>query len=270
MVLCAGMWSRELARKLGVAIPLHAVEHMHFVTQPMPGVQKGMPILRDQDGHLYYREEVGGLLIGAIEPVAKPYGTRGIPKGWQFQELDDDIEHFEPLMMNALHRVPALENTEIRKFTTVPESFTIDNQYILGEAPGIRNVYVATGMNTSGLMCAAGVGLKMAEWISSGRPQRDVWELDVRRFYSWQNNRNFLSDRIVEMVGNAWANHWPYKQLKTARPVRCSVLHDRMRKLGACFECSMGILRSENTFSLGVGNSQGLFITRLSSDSDSI
>jgi 4-methylaminobutanoate oxidase (formaldehyde-forming) len=235
IVLCAGMWSRELARKMGVSIPLHAVEHMHFITQPMQGVQKCMPILRDQDGHLYYREEVGGLLIGAIEPVAKPYGTRGIPKDWQFQELGDDIEHLEPLMMNALQRVPALEHTEIRKFTTVPESFTIDNQYILGEAPGIRNVYVATGMNTSGLMCAAGVGLKMTEWITSGRPQHDIWELDVRRFYSWQNNRNFLSDRIMEMVGNAWANHWPYKQLTTARPVRCSVLHARLEKLGACF-----------------------------------
>jgi len=235
MVLCAGMWSRELVRKLGVAVPLHAVEHMHFITQPIEGVKKGMPSVRDQDGHLYYREEVGGLLIGAIEPVAKPYGTRGIPKDWQFHELDDDLEHLEPLMMNALHRIPALEHTEIRKFTTVPESFTIDNQYILGEAPGVRNVYVATGMNTSGLMSAAGVGLKMAEWITSGRPQRDVWELDVRRFYSWQNNRNFLSDRIVEMVGNAFANHWPYRQLTTARPVRCSVLHGRLNKLGACF-----------------------------------
>lgn len=235
LVLCAGMWSRELARKLGVAVPLHAVEHMHFITQPMEGVQRGMPILRDQDGHLYYREEVGGLLIGAIEPVAKPYGTKGIPVDWQFKELEDDLEHLEPLMMNALNRVPALENTAIRKFTTVPESFTIDNQYIIGEAPQYRNVYVATGMNTSGLMCAAGVGLKMAEWITAGRPQRDVWELDIRRFYGWQNNRNFLSDRIVEMVGNAWANHWPYKQLTTARPVRCSVLHDRLAKLGACF-----------------------------------
>lgn len=235
LVLCAGMWSRELVRKLGVSIPAHAVEHMHFVTQPIEGVKKGMPFVRDQDGYLYYREEVGGLLIGAIDPVAKPYGTRGIPKDWQFNQLGDDLEHLEPLMMNALHRLPALEHTEIRKFTTAAESFTIDNQYILGEAPGLRNVYVATGMNTSGLMSAAGVGLKMAEWITSGRPQHDTWELDVRRFYGWQNNRNFLRDRIVEMVGNAFANHWPYKQLTTARPVRCSALHGRLSKLGACF-----------------------------------
>jgi len=235
LVLCAGMWSRELARKLGLAIPLHAVEHMHFVTQPMEGIKKGMPILRDQDGHLYFREEVGGLLIGAIEPVAKPYGTKGIPENWSFDELSDDLDHLEPLMMNALHRGPALEQTDIRTFTTVPESFTIDNQYILGTAPLFENLYTATGMNTSGLMCAAGVGLKMAEWITKDRPQNDVWEIDVRRFYSWQNNRNYLRDRIVEMVGNAWANHWPYKQLTTARPVRRSALHDQLAELGACF-----------------------------------
>ena len=235
LVLCAGMWSRELARKLGVAIPLHAVEHMHFVTQPMEGITKGMPILRDQDSHLYYREEVGGLLIGAIEPLAKPYGTKGIPKDWENNELPNDMDHIEPFMMSAMHRVPAIEEAEILRFTTVPESFTIDNQYILGEVPAIRNLYTATGMNTSGLMCGAGVGLKMAEWITSERPQQDVWEMDVRRVYSWQNNRNYLCDRIKEMVGNAWANHYPYKQLKTARPVRRSAMHDQLASLGACF-----------------------------------
>ncbi|MBC8417052.1 MAG: FAD-binding oxidoreductase, partial [Desulfobacterales bacterium] len=147
-VLCAGMWSRELGRKLGISVPIHACQHMHFVTQPIEGAYKGMPILRDQDGCLYFREEVGGLLIGAFEYGALPYGTEGIPSDWSFKELPNDMEHLEPLMENALKRVPALESAQIRHSTTTAESFTPDNMYILGEAPGMKKLYTACGMNS--------------------------------------------------------------------------------------------------------------------------
>lgn len=240
-VLCTGMWSRDLARKIGVSVPLHATEHLHFTTQPIEGVYKGMPILRDQDGFLYYREEVGGLLIGAFELNAKPYGTFGLPKDWQFKELPDDMEHMEPLMESALHRVPALQTSEIRHFTTTAESFTPDNMYIMGEAPGLKKFYTACGMNSSGILCGAGVGKKMAEWIIDGYPSSgDIWELDVRRCFPWQMNRSYLHDRVAEAPGNTWANHWPYKQWETARNVRKSALHDRLAANGACFGALAG------------------------------
>jgi glycine cleavage system T protein len=236
VVLCTGMWSRDLARKLGISVPLHATEHMHFTTQPMEGAYKGMPILRDQDGFLYFREEVGGLLVGAFELKAKPYGTMGLPKDWQFREIPDDMEHLEPLLESALHRVPALETTEIRHFTTTAESFTPDNLYIMGEAPGLKKFYTAAGMNSSGILCGAGVGKKMAEWITAGYPTSgDIWELDIRRCFKWQMNRNYLRDRSVELPGTTWANHWPYRQMETARPVRKSALHDRLAAANACF-----------------------------------
>lgn len=236
VVLCTGMWSRELARKIGVSVPLHATEHVHFTTMPMEGTYKGMPILRDQDSYLYFREEVGGLLIGAFELRAKPYGTKGIPANWQFKELPNDMDHLEPLLENALKRVPALEHTDVRHFTTTAESFTPDNMYVMGEAPGLKRFYTAAGMNSSGILCGAGVGKKMAEWIARGYPSSgDIWELDIRRCFSWQMNLNYLHDRSVETPGNTWANHWPYKQWETARGVRKSALHDRLAERGACF-----------------------------------
>lgn len=235
-VLCAGMWSRELGRKLGISVPIHACQHMHFVTQPIEGAYKGMPILRDQDGCLYFREEVGGLLIGAFEYGALPYGTEGIPSDWSFKELPNDMEHLEPLMENALKRVPALESAQIRHFTTTAESFTPDNMYILGEAPGMKKLYTACGMNSSGVLCGAGVGKKMAEWIVDGYPKSGhIWEADNRRCFSWMMNTNWLKDRAPETPGNLYGIHFPFKQWETGRNVRTSALHSRLAERGACF-----------------------------------
>lgn len=236
VVLATGMWSREIGQKLGISVPLHPVEHMHFTTQPMEGVYKGMPVLRDQDRFLYFRDEVGGLLIGAFEPNAKPYGTRGLPRDWQFRELPDDLEHLEPLMENALHRVPALEKTEVRHFTTTAESFTPDNIYIMGEAPGLKKFYTACGMNSTGFIGGAGVGKKIAEWIAHGYPSSgDIWELDIRRCFKWQMNGNYLHDRASEAPGYMWENQFPFKQRTTGRSIRKSALHDRLASQGACF-----------------------------------
>jgi heterotetrameric sarcosine oxidase gamma subunit len=235
-VLCAGMWSRELGRKLGISVPIHACQHMHFVTQPIEGVYKGMPILRDQDSCLYFREEVGGLLIGAFEYGALPYGTKGIPNDWCFKELPTDMEHLEPLMENALKRAPALESTQIRQFTTTAESFTPDNMYIMGEAPGMKKLYTACGMNSSGILCGAGVGKKTAEWIVDGYPKSGhIWEADNRRCFSWMMNTNWLKDRAPETPGNLYGIHFPFKQWETGRNVRTSALHSRLAERGACF-----------------------------------
>jgi heterotetrameric sarcosine oxidase gamma subunit len=234
-VLCTGMWSRELGRKLGISVPLHACHHMHFTTQPMEGAYKGMPILRDQDGCLYFREEVGGLLIGAFEYGAIPYGTQGIPSDWSFNELPNDMDHLEPLMESALHRVPALETTEVRHFTTTAESFTPDAMYIMGEAPGMKKLYTACGMNSTGILCGAGVGRKTAEWIVNGYPKANFWEGDNRRCFSWMMNLNFLKDRAPETPGHLYGLHFPFKQWETARGVRRSALHGRLAERGACF-----------------------------------
>ena len=234
-VLCTGMWSRELARKIGVSVPLHACKHMHLTTMPMEGAYKGMPILRDQDGCLYYREEVGGLLIGAFEYGAIPYGTKSIPEDWAFKELPNDMEHMEPLMENALHRVPDLEKTEIRHFTTTAESFTPDAMYVLGEAPGLRKFYTACGMNSTGILCGAGVGRKMAEWIIDGYPKTHFWEGDNRRCFSWMMNLNWLKDRAPETPGHLFGLHFPFKQWETGRGVRRSAIHHRLAERNACF-----------------------------------
>lgn len=235
-VLCSGIWSRELGHKLGISVPIHACQHMHFITQPIEGTYKGMPILRDQDGCLYFREEVGGLLVGAFEYGALPYGTKGIPNDWYFKELPNDMEHLEPLMENALKRVPALESAQIRHFTNTAESFTPDNMYIMGEVPGMKKLYTACGMNSSGVLCSAGVGKKTAEWIVHGYPKSGhIWEADNRRCFSWMMNTNWLKDRAPETPGNLYGIHFPFKQWETGRNVRTSALHNRLAEHGACF-----------------------------------
>lgn len=245
MVLAAGMWSRELGRKLGISVPLHACEHLHFVTLPIEGCLKGMPILRDQDGCLYFREEVGGLLIGAFEYGAKPYGTKDIPSDWSFRELPEDMDHLEPLMENAMHRIPALMDAEIRRITVTAESFTPDNMYILGEAPGFNKVYTACGMNSSGILCGAGVGKKTAEWIAHGYPKSGhIWEADNRRCYSWMMNKQWLKDRAPETPGNLYGIHFPFKQFETARNMRMSPFHERLKERGACFGQLFGYERA--------------------------
>lgn len=240
-VLCTGMWSRELGRKLGISVPIHACEHWHFVTLPIEGVYKGMPFMRDPEGHLYYREEVGGLLIGGFEYGGRIYGSRGIPDDWSFRELPEDMDHLEPMMKNAIKRIPALETAEIRRITNTAESFTFDNMYVLGEAPGMRQFYTACGMNSSGILCGAGVGRKMAEWIAHGYPKSGhIWEADNRRCFSWMMNMNWLKDRAPETTGHLFGTRYPFKQMETGRNVRMSALHERLADQGACFGQAFG------------------------------
>ena len=240
VVNCAGMWARELGRLAGVSIPLHASEHFYMVTEPMAGVTRDLPVLRDPDGYIYVREEVGGLLMGGFEPVAKPWGMAGIPAAFEFSLLPEDWDHFQVLMEEACVRIPALATAPVRRHVNGPESFTPDGRYMLGEAPECRNFYVATGFNSIGIASAAGAGQAVAQWIAGGEPPMDLWDVDIRRFGAFQANPRYLRERTVEMVGLLYAMHWPFRQPETARGVRRSVLHDRLAARGACFGVVMG------------------------------
>jgi 4-methylaminobutanoate oxidase (formaldehyde-forming) len=187
------------------------------------------------DGYIYFREETGGLLMGGFEPVAKPWGMKGIPEQFAFTELNEDWDQFQIFMDNAIKRCPILETAQVRHLTVVPESFTPDNAYMLGEAPGVKNFFVAAGMNSVGIASAAGSGKALAQWIDQGYPEEDLWSVDIRRFYGWQANPRYLYDRTTEAVGLLYADHWPFNQRTTARNVRRTPFHDRLAQRGACF-----------------------------------
>ena len=240
VVNCAGMWAREIGRMAGVTVPLHASEHFYIVTEPMVGVRPDLPVLRDTDGYIYVREEVGGLLMGGFEPVAKPWGMDGIPADFAFSLLPEDWEHFQVLMEQGIHRIPALETAPVRRHVNGPESFTPDGRYLLGEAPECPGFFVAAGFNSIGIASGAGAGRAVAEWIIGSEPPMDLWDVDIRRMASFQANPRYLRDRTVEMVGALYAPHWPYQQPATARGVRKSALHDRLARRGACFGVVMG------------------------------
>jgi glycine cleavage system T protein len=240
VVNCGGMWAREVGRMAGVTVPLHASEHFYIVTEPMAGVTQDLPVLRDTDGYIYVREEVGGLLMGGFEPVAKPWGMDGIPADFAFSLLPEDWEHFQVLMEQALIRIPALESAPVRRHVNGPESFTPDGRYLLGEAPECCNFFVAAGFNSIGIASGAGAGRAVAEWVVGGEPPMDLWDVDIRRVAPFQGNPSYLRDRTVEMVGVLYAIHWPFQQPVTARGVRRSVLHDRLAARGACFGAVLG------------------------------
>jgi 4-methylaminobutanoate oxidase (formaldehyde-forming) len=240
VVNCAGMWARDVGRMAGVTVPLHPSEHFYIVTEPMAGVTPDLPVLRDTDGYIYVREEVGGLLMGGFEPVAKPWGMDGIPADFAFSLLPEDWEHFQVLMEQALIRIPALESAPVRRHVNGPESFTPDGRYLLGEAPECRNFFVAAGFNSIGIASGAGAGRAVAEWVVGGEPPMDLWDVDIRRVAPFQGNPSYLRDRTVEMVGVLYAIHWPFQQPVTARGVRKSALHDRLAARGACFGAVLG------------------------------
>ena len=235
VVNCAGMWAHELGAKAGTTVPLHAAEHFYIVTEPMEGLHSNLPVLRDPDGCAYFKEDAGKLLVGWFEPVAKPWGMKGIPETFSFESLPDDLEHIEPLLAAAMHRTPALEKTGINLFFNGPESFTPDDRYLLGETPEVRNLFVAAGFNAIGIQSAGGAGKVLADWMLDGHPPMDLWDVDIRRVMPFQRNRSYLRDRTVESLGLLYAMHWPFRQPETARGVRRSILHDRLAAHGACF-----------------------------------
>ena len=240
VVLCGGIWTRDIAASIGVTVPLHACEHYYVLFKDVPGLSPDLPVLRDYDHCSYFKYDAGKLLVGAFEPHARPWGENGIAEDFSFGEIDGNFEHFEPVLMDAMRRVPALENAGIQKFFCGPESFTPDVRYHLGESAELKNCFVAAGLNSIGLQSAGGVGKVISEWIRDGHPPIDLWEVDVRRNMPFQINRKYLRERVSESLGLLYATHWPYRQYETARGVRKSALHDRLAKAGACFGEAFG------------------------------
>ena len=232
---CAGMWAREVGLMAAVPVPLHAAEHFYIVTEPMAGVEAGLPVMRDQDSSAYYKEDAGKLLIGAFEPMAKPWGMDGIPEDFCFDQLPDDWEHFEPILEGALHRVPALRETGIRLFFNGPESFTPDQAFHLGPAGAVEGFWIAAGFNSIGIQAAGGIGQRLAAWIEEGVPPCDLSAFDPRRMQPFQNGKTYLKARVSEALGLLYAMHWPYRQFETARGERQSPVHDMLAEAGACF-----------------------------------
>ena len=240
VVLCAGMWTRDVAASIGVTVPLQACEHYYVLFQDVPGLDPRMPVLRDYDHCSYFKYDAGKLLVGAFEPHARPWGTNGIPEDFSFGEIDGDFSHFEPVLMDAMRRVPALEGAGIQKFFCGPESFTPDVRYHLGESAELENCFIAAGLNSIGLQSAGGIGKVVSEWIRDGHPPIDLWEVDVRRNMPFQVNRKYLQARVRESLGLLYATHWPFRQYETARGVRRSTVHERLARAGACFGEAFG------------------------------
>ena len=234
VVNCAGMWARNLAAEAGVTVPLHACEHFYIVTEAVPGLSR-LPVLRVPDECTYYKEDAGKMLVGAFELKAKPWGMDGISEDFCFDQLPEDFDHFAPILEKAVNRMPMLETAGIHTFFNGPESFTPDDRYYLGETPELKNYWVATGYNSIGIVSSGGAGMALAQWMNDGEPPFDLWEVDIRRAQPFQKNRRYLKERVSETLGLLYADHFPYRQMATARGVRRSPLHEHLKARGAVF-----------------------------------
>lgn len=236
VVNAAGMWGRDFARKSGVTVPLHACEHFYIVTEPIAGL-KQLPVLRVPDECTYYKEDAGKMLVGAFELKAKPWPPKGeaIRADFCFDQLPEDFDHFQPILEMAVNRMPMLETAGIHTFFNGPESFTPDDRYYLGEAPELKGYWVAAGYNSIGIVSSGGAGMALAQWMNDGEPPFDLWEVDIRRAQPFQRNRAYLRERVSETLGLLYADHYPYRQMDTARGVRRSPLHEHLKARGAVF-----------------------------------
>ncbi len=234
VVNCAGMWGRELARQSGVTVPLHACEHFYIVTEAIPDLRR-LPVLRVPDECTYYKEDAGKMLIGAFELQAKPWGMEGIREDFCFDQLPEDFDHFAPILEMAVNRMPMLETAGIHTFFNGPESFTPDDRYYLGEAPELKGYWVAAGYNSIGIVSSGGAGMALAQWMNDGEPPFDLWEVDIRRAQPFQKNRSYLKERVSETLGLLYADHFPYRQMATARGIRRSPIHEHLKARGAVF-----------------------------------
>ncbi len=241
VVLCGGQWTRELAATVGVNVPLVPVEHQYVITEPFtPEVPRNLPTLRDPDRLTYYKEEVGGLVMGGYEPNPVPWAVKGIPRPFQFQLLESDWDHFAPTMELAIGRVPALANAGLRQLINGPESFTPDGNFILGEAPELPNVFVGAGFNAFGIAAGGGAGQALAEWVHDGTPPYDLWVVDIRRFGRPHQDTDWVRTRTLEAYSKHYTMAWPFEEHHSGRPARTSPLYDRLTAAGASFGEKLG------------------------------
>ena len=240
VVCCAGQWTRDFAGRFGVNVPLVPMEHQYMVTERIEGVPSNLPTLRDPDRLTYYKEEVGGLVMGGYEPNPIPWAENGIPKGFHYSLLDSNFDHFEQLMELSLGRVPALENAGIRTLTNGPESFTPDGNFIIGEAPELKNFFVGAGFNAFGIAAGGGAGMALAEWVKNGEPPYDLWSADIRRFGRPHFDTDWVRTRTMEAYSKHYTMAWPFEEHSSGRPCRKSPLYDVLTEQGACFGEKLG------------------------------
>ena len=233
VVLAGGMWTRDFAARYGVSVPLQAAEHFYIVTESLDGLPRDFPVISSTEEHAYFKEDAGKLLVGAFEPVAKPWALQGIPDDFCFDTIPEDFDHFAPILESAMERIPMLQSAGIQLFFNGPESFTPDNRYYLGETPEVQGLFVAAGFNSQGILSSGGVGKVTAEWIINRHPLSSMASVDIRRMMPFQSNKQYLADRTVESLGLLMSIHYPGKQLETARGARRLPLHDRLLAAGA-------------------------------------
>lgn len=240
VVNCAGQWAREIGEMAGVNVPLVSIQHQYIVTEPIEGVTSGLPTLRDPDRLTYYKEEVGGLVMGGYEQNPKAWASYGIPEGFNFQLLESDWDHFEQFVNLAVGRVPALRDAGIRTLVNGPESFTPDGNFILGEAPEVNNFFIGAGFNAFGIAAGGGAGMALAEWVYRGNPPFDLWPVDIRRFGQPHRDVEWVRTRTLELYGKHYTISWPQEEHASGRPCRRSPLYDRLKAQGACFGEKLG------------------------------
>ncbi len=232
IVNCAGMWGHEVGRMAGVNVPLHACEHFYIVTEAIKGLTQ-MPVLRVPDECAYYKEDAGKMLLGAFEPNAKPWAMKGIPEDFEFDQLPEDFDHFEPILEAAVERLPMLAEAGIHTFFNGPESFTPDDAYHLGLAPEMDNVWVAAGFNSIGIQSAGGAGMALSQWMDAGEKPFDLGDVDISRMQPFQGNKTYLFERSKETLGLLYADHFPFRQKATARGIRRTPFHQHLLDNGA-------------------------------------
>ena len=245
IVLATGMWSRQIGEDMGFSIPLYPAEHFYVITEAIKELPEKIPVLRDFNDSLYLKEDAGKMLIGIFEGKSIPAfnKTNRVPEDFSYGEFPENFEHFEPYLEAALKRVPILEKVGIRKFFAGPESFTPDTNTLLGEVPGIKNLFACCGLNSIGIGSGGGVGKVTAEWMMNGHINEDLFIYDIKRFQKFHSEVNFIKERITETLGDLYGMHWPYKQHKTSRNQKLLPYHEELKEAGACFGVSSGYER---------------------------
>jgi len=240
VVNCAGQWARQIGDMAGINVPLQAVKHQYIITEKIDGLSTDAPTIRDPDRRTYYKEEVGGLVMGGYEPNPQPWLTGDLPNDWAFRLFDDDYDHFEQHMIQAVERVPALETVGVKQMINGPESFTPDGNFILGAAPECKNMFVGAGFNAFGIASGGGAGWVLAQWVVDGEAPLDLWVVDIRRFAGMHRDRQWVCDRTLEAYGKHYTIAFPHEEYESGRPRLVSPLYDRLKASGAVFGSKLG------------------------------
>ncbi|MEK1930377.1 MAG: FAD-dependent oxidoreductase, partial [Pararhizobium sp.] len=264
VVNCAGQWARQVGEMAGINVPLQPVKHQYIITEKIDGLSSNAPTIRDPDRRTYFKEEVGGLVMGGYEPNPQSWMTGDVPNDWQFRLFDDDFDHFEQHMLAAIERIPALETVGVKQMIHGPESFTPDGNFILGVAPECSNMFVGAGFNAFGIASGGGAGWVLAQWVIDGEAPLDLWTVDIRRFSSLHRNRNWVRDRTLEAYGKHYTIGFPHEEYTSGRPAIVSPLYERLKQHHAVFGSKLGWERpnwfapegtpAEDVYSMGSQN----------------